>query len=244
MNPKIFPYAAALFALAIAGGCRDRAADAAAQAAATAAANEAKAKENVTGFDDAVAKENWPLAKAQADVLFDQYPNTEAAKRIRPQYEAIKAKAEASREQSRVAALWSYNTENVKGGQQLSAAIYSKEDVDTDGSGAKPVRLIFRDNPAWGRSSYLVLQAGDFDCYGGCKVKVKVDDAAPKTMAALRPKTDEAIAMFINDERALWRMTKGAKLIVIEFPVQAGGTRSAAFEVAGLDREKLPKWGS
>lgn len=242
MNPKSFPYVTVLLAIAIAGGCRDRAADAAAQAAATAAANETKAKENATGFDDAVAKENWPLAKAQADVLFDQYPDTEAAKRIRPQYEEIKAKAEAAREQTRVAALWSYNTENVKGGQQLSAAIYSKEDVDTDGSGAKPVRLIFRDNPAWGRSSYLVLQAGDFDCYGGCKVKVKVDDAAPKTMAALRPKTDEAIAMFINDERALWRMTKGAKLIVIEFPVQAGGTRSAAFEVAGLDRGKLPKW--
>lgn len=242
MNPKIFPYAAILFAIAIASGCRDRAADAAAQAAATTAASEDAAKENATGFDDAVAKENWPLAKAQADVLFDQFPNTEAAKRIRPRYDEIKAKAEAAREQTRVAVLWSYNTENVKGGQQLSAAIYSKEDVDTDGSGAKPVRLIFRDNPAWGRSSYLVLQAGDFDCYGGCKVKVKVDDAAPKTMAALRPKTDEAIAMFINDERALWRMTKGAKLIVIEFPVQAGGMRSAAFEVAGLDRSKLPKW--
>ncbi|WP_242112527.1 hypothetical protein [Luteimonas aquatica] len=242
MTPNI-PLSAALLAVALAGGCRDRAADAAAQAAATAAANEKAAQENATGFDDAVSKENWPLAKAQADVLFDQFPQTEAAKRIRPRYEEVKAKAEAAREQSRLAALWSYNTETVKGGQQLSAAIYSKEEVDSDGSGAKPVRLIFRDHPEWGKSSYLVLQAGDFDCYGGCKVKVKVDEAAPKTMAALRPKTDDAIAMFVNDQRALWRMTRGAKSIAIEFPVRAGGTRTAVFEVGGLDRAKLPAWG-
>jgi hypothetical protein len=67
----------------------------------------------------------------------------------------------------------------VQGGQQVSAAIYAKTNIDTDGSGAKQVRLIFRDHPEWGRSSYLTLQAGDFDCYGGCKVKVGVDDARP-----------------------------------------------------------------
>jgi len=124
----------------------------------------------------------------------------------------------------------------------LSASLYAKDDLDVDGSGAKPVRLIFRDHPAWGRSSYLVLQAGDFDCYGGCRVKVALDDAAPKAMAASRPKTDEAIAMFIEDERALWRMAKDAKVMRIEFPVQGGGTRTAVFEVGGLDPAQLPKW--
>ena len=141
-----------------------------------------------------------------------------------------------------MAALWAYQTEAVQGGEQVSAAIYAKKNVDTDGSGAKQVRLIFRDHPEWGRSSYLTLQAGDFDCYGGCKVKVGVDDAAPKPMAASRPKTDEAIAMFIEDERALWRLAGTAKVLTIEFPVKAGGTRSAVFEVGGLDRSQLPKW--
>jgi hypothetical protein len=28
----------------------------------------------------------------------------------------------------------------------------------------------------------------------------------------------------------------------VEFPVKAGGTRTAVFEVAGLDRTKLPGW--
>ena len=127
--------------------------------------------------------------------------------------------------------MWAYQTEAAKGGSQLSAAIYAKDNLDTDGSGARPVRLIFRDHPEWGRSSYLTLEAGDFDCYGGCKVKVAIDDAAPKPMAASRPKTDEAIAMFIEDERALWRLAKDAKVLAIEFPVKAGGTRTAVFEV-------------
>ena len=241
MNTRII-VCAMLLGVVAASGCRDRAADAAARAAAQAAVNEKAAKENADGFDAAVAKENWALAKAQADVLFARYPDTDAAERIRPRYDDVKARAAAAREAMRVAALWSYGVETVKGGKQLSAAIYSKDDVDTDGSGARTVRLIFRDHPSWGKSSYLVLQAGDFDCYGGCRVKVKVDDGAPKSMAALRPDTDEATAMFINDERALWRMVRKAKTVAIEFPVKAGGTRSAVFEVAGLDGAKLPGW--
>ena len=241
MNTRII-VCAMLLGVVAASGCRDRAADAAARAAAQAAVNEKAAKENADGFDAAVAKENWALAKAQADVLFARYPDTDAAERIRPRYDDVKARAAAAREAMRVAALWSYGVETVKGGKQLSAAIYSKDDVDTDGSGARTVRLIFRDHPSWGKSSYLVLQAGDFDCYGGCRVKVKVDDGAPKAMAALRPDTDEATAMFINDERALWRMVRKAKTVAIEFPVKAGGTRSAVFEVAGLDGAKLPGW--
>ncbi len=240
-NPALLCLAALLI-LITATACQDPAEQARAQAAAQAAANEDAAKQSAAAFDAAIAAQNWQLAKAQGDVLLAQYPDTEAAKRIRPQHAEAKAKADAAREDMRLASLWSYNTETVPGGKQLSAAIYAKDDVDTDGSGAKQVRLIFRDHPDWGRSSYLVLQAGDFDCYSSCKVKVTVDDAAPKSMSANRPKTDEAIAMFIDDERALWRMTKDAKRLSVEFPVKAGGTRTAVFEVGGLDETKLPAW--
>jgi hypothetical protein len=236
------PCLAALLILVTATACQDPAERARAQAAAQAAANEDAAKQSAAAFDAAIAAQNWQLAKAQGDVLLAQYPDSEAAKRIRPLHAEAKAKADAAREDMRLASLWSYNTETVPGGKQLSAAIYAKDDVDTDGSGTKQVRLIFRDHPDWGRSSYLVLQAGDFDCYGSCKVKVTVDDAAPKAMSANRPKTDEAIAMFIDDERALWRMTKDAKRLSVEFPVKAGGTRTAVFEVGGLDETKLPAW--
>jgi hypothetical protein len=233
---------ATAFALLLATGCQDRAAQAEAQAAAQVAAAEQAASESAAAFDAAVAAGNWQLAKAQGDVLLAQYPDTRAAARVRPQHAEAKAKADAAREELRLASLWAYNVETVKGGQQLSAAIFAREEVDTDGSGARPVRLIFRDHPDWGDSSYLVLQAGDFDCYGSCRVKVTVDDAGPRSMAANRPKTDEAIAMFIDDQRTLWRLTRDAKRLAIEFPVKAGGRRTAVFEVGGLDRGKLPGW--
>ena len=154
----------------------------------------------------------------------------------------VREAAAAKREAGRLADLWTYSDTPAGKGRQLSTYLYSSEGVDTDGQGPKRVQLVFRDHPSWGRSSYLVLQGGDFNCYSGCTVKVTVDDAAAKPMAGRRPKTDEAIAMFINDEMTLWRLTAGARRISIEFPVKAGGTRTAMFEIAGLDRSKMPAW--
>jgi hypothetical protein len=154
----------------------------------------------------------------------------------------VRAKDEAEGQQRRLSALWSYGDEPVgKDGHQLSAAIYSQEPVDTDGSGAHPVRLIFRDHPSWGRSAYLVLEAGDFDCYKGCKLKVVADGRAV-TLPGSRPKTDEAIAMFIDDHKALWKLAKASKQLSIEFPTKAVGKKTAEYEVGGLDATKLPKW--
>jgi predicted small lipoprotein YifL len=153
--------------------------------------------------------------------------------------EERKARIEAER----LAVLWRYQEATVGGGRQVTASILSVDNIDTDGKGAKPVQLVFRDHAAWGRSSYLVLQAGDFDCAPRCAVSVTVDDLAPEKMAARRPNTDEAIAMFINDAAMLWRLTSGARRISIEFPVKAGGTRMASFDVAGLDESKMPGWG-
>lgn len=214
-----------------------------AAAAAKAATDEKAAEDMAKSFEAAVALNKWDVARAHGDVLTAQYPNSQAAARIKAQYEVAKVEAVKALETRRLAALWSYQTQPVlSGGEQRSAALYAKDHIDTDGGGPREVRLIFRDHPEWGRSSYLVLQAGDFDCYGGCKVKLKVDDAAPKPVAASRPKTDEATAMFIEDERMLWRTVRGAKTIAIEFPVKAGGKRTAVFEVGGLDPGKLPKW--
>jgi hypothetical protein len=169
-----------------------------------------------------------------------------AAAKARAQAEEAEAKtradAAAAREAQRLAALWNYHDVDAGTGRQLTATIASAEEVETDGSGFHRVRWVFRDHPSWGRSSYLVLQAGDFECYRGCSVAITVDDGAPTSMAARRPRTDEAIAMFINDWRALWRMTAGASRIAVEFPVRAGGTRTASFEVAGLDRSKMTGW--
>ena len=228
--------------LALLAACRGEDPAVAAQVAAEqAAAREAAADKVAEQFDAAVAAEHWHLAKGYGDILLAEHPDSSAAARVKPRHDEIRAKADAEREAKRQAALWSYGNEPVKGGAQLSAAIYAKENVDTDGSGARPVRLIFRDHPDWGRSAYLVLEAGDFDCYRGCRLKVSADGKV-HTLPGSRPRTDEAIAMFIDDHRALWRLAKASKVLAIEFPTKSVGKRTAEFEVAGLDPATLPKW--
>ena len=232
----------AIALVALLPACRGGDPQAAAQAAAAQAAAQERAAEDMAGqFDDAVAAQNWHLAKGLGDVLLMDHPASAAAARIKPRLEEIRAKAEAEAQQRRLAALWSYGEEPVKGGTQLSAAIYSQEPVDTDGGGAHPVRLIFRDHPDWGRSAYLVLEAGDFDCYAGCRLKV-VADGKTHALPGSRPKTDEAIATFIDDHKALWKLAKASKQLSIEFPTKGVGRKTADFEVGGLDPKKLPKW--
>lgn len=214
--------------------------------AAKAAQQEQAAATAAEDFDSAYAQQNWEMAAAHGEIVTSKYPGTATADRVQPLYEQAQAKAKLAREQRRVESLWSYmstpvKTDKGKDGTQLSAAIYAKANVETDGGTPRPVQLIFRDHPDWGRSSYLVLQVGDFNCYGGCKLKVGVDGKI-KSMAGRRPKTDEAIAMFVEDERSLWRMIGQAKELTIEFPVKTGGTRTATFEVGGLKQDKLPGW--
>lgn len=220
---------------------RDDPRAAAQAAAAQQAADEQAAAAMEKQFEVAVAAQDWRLAKGYGDVLLHDHPASAAAARVKPRLADITAKAEEQKETRRLQALWSYGDEDVQGGHQLSASIFSSKEVDTDGSGEHPVRLIFRDHPEWGRSAYLVLQAGDFDCYTGCKLKITVDGKA-HTLAGSRPNTDEAIAMFIVDNKALWRLAKTGQRMTIEFPTKQLGRRSATFEVGGLDPAKLPKW--
>lgn len=224
------------------GGCGDREAEQRQAATAQAAANEAAAQKLASEYDSAVAAQNWDLARVHGAALIAQYPDTRAVAAMEAGYEEIKAKGEEARELRRMQALWDYSQVAVEGGTQRSAAIYSNEPVDVDGSGAKLVQLVFRDHPKWERSGYLVLQAGDFQCAGGCKVQVKADEAAPRSMAAWRPDTDEAIAMFITDQKALWALLRDTDVVEIEFPVKAGGTRKAVFETGGLDGAQMPGW--
>ncbi|MDH4066040.1 MAG: hypothetical protein OEW19_16695, partial [Acidobacteriota bacterium] len=59
----------------------------------------------------------------------------------------------AQNEAERLAALWRYQEATVGGGRQVTAAILSANNVDTDGEGARAVQLVFRDHALWGRSS-------------------------------------------------------------------------------------------
>lgn len=229
-------------ALALAA-CTDREAQRQAQAAAQAQAREQAADDVARQYDSAVQAQDWDKARVHGAALLDQYAGTAAAQRIEPGYAEVKARGEQRREQRRLESLWQYAQVAEKSGTQRSALIYARDRVDVDGSGPKPVSLVFRDHPQWKRHSYLVLQAGDFDCYRGCRVQVAADGGKPRALAAHRPDTDEAIAMFIDDDRALWKLLRASKSVEITFPVKAGGTRTAVFEVGGLDARQLPGWG-
>jgi hypothetical protein len=234
-------------ALVATTACTDREAQRQAQAAAEAAAKEQAAAQLQREYDAAVTANNWELARVHGAALLAQYPGTPAADAVEPGLAEVTAKADAAREQRRLAALWNYARVAAGKGEQRSAAIFSKEVVDTGGEAPATVQLVIRDHPEWKRSAYLVLEGGDFDCYGGCKVKVAFDDAAAKPMSAWRPKTDEAIAMFIEDYRGLWKQMRKAQVLRIEFPVNGGpakarGTRTALFEVGGLDGQQMPGW--
>ena len=245
MNPILTRLARAVFlgtTLLAATACTDREAQRQAQAAAEVLAKERDATKLQGEYDAAVTAGNWELARVHGAALLAQYPGTQAAAVVAPALAEVTAKADATREQRRLAALWSYARVAAGKGEQRSAAILSTEPVDTGGAAPATVQLVIRDHPDWKRSAYLVLQGGDFDCYGGCKIKVAFDDAAPKPMSAWRPKTDEAIAMFIEDYRGLWKRMRQAQRVSIEFPVKAGGTRTAQFEVGGLDGSQMPGW--
>ena len=160
-----------------------------------------------------------------------------AASRATEEAAAAKAREEsrARAEAERRAALWRYQEATVGGGAQVTAAIVSTDGVDTDGSGAKPVQLVFRDHRTWGRSGYLVLQAGDFACRPGCSISVDRGRRRARAAGGVAADTDEAIALFVRDSARLWRLTAEATWLGVEFPVKAGGTRVARFEVAALD---------
>ena len=222
--------------------CGDREAEQRAAVAAQAAANETAAAELATQYDSALTAQNWEMARIHGAALLAQYPDTQAATQVGKTFAETKARAEEVREQNRLSSLWNYAQVAAGKGVQRSAMIYSKEPVDVDGAGPRTVQLVFRDHPQWKRSAYLVLQAGDFHCPGGCKVKVVADGAAAKSMDAWRPDTDEAIAMFITDHKALWKLLRKTREVAIEFPVKGGGTRIAVFETGGLNGEHLPGW--
>ncbi|MCC7009805.1 MAG: hypothetical protein IT184_13445 [Acidobacteria bacterium] len=153
-----------------------------------------------------------------------------------------RAEAAAAMEAERLEDLWTYTDTRVGRARQLAAQIRSTNDVDADGQGGRSVLLVFRDHADWGRSSYLVLTAGDFNCSPACAVSVAANGAPATSMKAHRPTTDQAIALFIDDWRVLWRTVTHAKQLSVEFPVRAGGTRTATFDVGGLDPARMPAW--
>lgn len=227
----------------------EAAAEAAAREAAALAAREAKVAPTLQLYRDARARGDARLALASAEVVLADGPGTAAAAEVAPAIEALRAEAAAQRETARLKALWRYASVAVEGESraQRSAALHNRPaaadaadaadaanaDAPEPGIAAPPrVQLVLRDDPRWGQSVYLVIEAGDFDCGSPCAFLIGFDDAAPRRFAGEASSTGERPALFINDDTGFIRALEQAKTVSIR---PARGGAPIVFEIGGFD---------
>ena len=222
-------------------GCGPSASDVAAEKAANAkleqkAAADAQARNYVQARDAG----QYELAQAYANQLLHDAPDTVAAHEVQATLADTNVHADEARDKRRLSQLWSYDTQFLTGvGENVvhTAAIYATKDPNDINNDQVPVRLILRRHPKWGRSVYLVLDHGQFDCPPGCKVPVKFDDQPALQLSA--SKSDEnKQAMFIDDEQKIRDVLDKIRVVTIDTSVD-GRPRSISFEVGGFDRAQL-----
>ena len=239
--PVIVLIAASVFALAIAG-CSDQAQHeaAAAHAEVQRVERDAAAAALARNYDQARAGEQWDLALSYANELQHTAPNSVPAHEVQATLADTSTHADEVRDKRRLAALWAYNLEPINYGTDgvvLSAYIYSDHKSDPEGSA--PVRLVLRRHPKWGRSAYLVLDQGEFDCAPGCKVLVRFDDQPAHDFTATKSLQNRS-ALFIDDEENIRNALD--KIRVISINTRVGGIpRMLRFEAGGFDRVKLER---
>ena len=222
-------------------GCGPSATDVAAQRAAAAKLeHEAAANAQARNYVQARDAGQYELAQAYANQLLHDAPDTVAAHEVQATLTDTGIHADEARDKRRLGQLWSYNTEFLEGvGENVvhTASIYASKDPNDINNDQVPVRLVLRRHPKWGRSAYLVLDHGQFDCAPGCKVPVKFDDQPPLQLPASKSDQNKQ-AMFIDNEQAIRDVLDKIRVITIDTSVD-GRPRSISFEVGGFDRAQL-----
>jgi len=223
-------------------GCGPSASDEAAQhASAVKLEHESAANAQARNYVQARDAGQYELAQAYANQLLHDAPDTVAAREVQATLADTGVKADEARDKRRLAGLWSYNTEFLTGGSGENvvhtAAIYATKDPNDIND--VPVRLVLRKHPQWGRSVYLVLDHGQFDCKPGCKVPVKFDDQPARQLPASKSDQNKQ-AMFIDDEQTVRDALDKIRVITINTSVD-GRPRSISFEVGGFDRAEIER---
>lgn len=232
------PIAALLLA-----GCGDSTKNAAtAHADAEKLEKESSANAQARNYVQARDAGQYELAQAYANQLLHDAPDSVAAREVKATLEDTNVKADEARDKRRLSGLWSYNTEFLEGGGDSNvihtAAIYATKDPNYNGDEV-PVRMVLRRHPKWGRSLYLVLDHGEFDCPPGCKVPVQFDDQ-PAVMMASSKSDQNKQAMFIDDEETVRNALDKVRAITVKTSVD-GHPRTLTFEVGGFDRAQLER---
>lgn len=201
-------------------------------------ANSAQAQQDYAAFQQLIAAGSDEFAVTMGREVLRKHPGSPAAvevARLLPEVEA-RAKADAKR----LAALWTYLTNDQRGKRQHTASIHSS----VPGSAAERVRLILRRHAEWGQSVYLFDGDGDdrsrqgFVCGKACRLPARIDGVAV-ALAAHSPETGEP-ALFIDDDAGfIARLAGGAKTIEIDLRHATRGPFTAVFEVGGYDDPKF-----
>ncbi|MBS0457645.1 MAG: hypothetical protein JSS44_09985 [Proteobacteria bacterium] len=205
-------------------------------------AKDAAANAQARNYVQARDAGQYELAQNYAKQLLHDAPDSVAAREVKTTLDDTNVKADEARDKRRLAALWTYNTELLDGGGDnnvvYSASIYATPDPNFNGDQV-PVRLVLRRHPKWGRSAYLVLDHGQFDCPPGCKLSVQFDDKPPQMMASTKSDQNKQ-AMFIDDEATVREALDKIRAITVQTSVD-GQPRTLTFDVGGFDRAQLER---
>lgn len=205
-----------------------------APAAATPNANAEQVAQKLKLYQQMLGAHRDDLAAPIGEEIVTDYPDTPAAAEVQKTLPGIQAKAKATAEHDRLAALWLYQTGVQSGGKQISASISSSKP-----GGPAAVRLILRRHSKWGQSVYLFGNGKGFVCKDQCEVPMRFDGKAEKWKAYL-PKTGEP-ALFIKDDTRFIKAMEQAKVIEMDVVSKDLGKQTLTFEVGGFAPAKFPK---
>jgi hypothetical protein len=197
--------------------------------AAAAAALEAKANQDLAAYRQLLQAGSDEFAVTMGRQIVSRYPSTQAAAEVQRSLAEVEARAKASADSKRLAALWIYQTGTQSGALQHSAMIY-----DSSPGGDERPKLILRRHAEWGQSVYLFGSGKGFACGAPCRLSVRFDDAPAEPLAAFLPETGEP-AIFIEDDQAFLARLPSVDKLTIEAPLKDGGSRTFVFEVGGYD---------
>jgi len=224
-----------LLALALAA-CGDAPAPAPPQPA----GNSAQAQQDLDAFRQLIAAGSDEFAVTMGLEVLRKHPGSPAAAEVAAALPAAEQRAKAKADAKRLAALWTYLTNDLRGVRQHTASIHSS----VPGSAAERVRLILRRHAEWGQSVYLFDGDGSdrsrkgFVCGKACRLPARIDGVAV-ALAAHSPETGEP-ALFIDDDAGfIARLAGGAKTIEIDLRHATRGPFTAVFEVGGYDDPKF-----
>jgi hypothetical protein len=193
-------------------------------------------------YEAAVANRNFAGAAEIADKLRRKYPDSEQMKKVRLTLDDTIARAEATLDNARLAALWEYQAVAAGDGTQYTALIPSRTQMDEDGVPLAPpdARMVLRVHPEWGKSAYLLLAQSQFACGDPCTMQIAFDDAPAESFLGKQADSGNGPALFIEERERFYAAMRNAQVVKIMLP-SSGGLKAPTlrFDVGGYDANRL-----